>query len=144
MLFRSRLYLEKGGLLWVDDFWGEYAWDHWVRELRKALPADQFPIIDVPLTHPLFHTQFEIRKVTQIPSINFFFGGGTSERGAESAVPHVRGVADKAGRLVVVMTHNTDVGDSWEREGDDATYFANFGPDGYAFGINTFVYAMSH
>jgi hypothetical protein len=141
---RLRQYLEKGGFLWVDDFWGEYAWGHWVRELRKALPATDYPIVDLPLSHPLFHTQFEIRKLAQIPSINFFFGGGTSERGADSAVPHVRAVADRAGRLVVVMTHNTDFGDSWEREGDDATYFANFGPDGYAFGINTFIYGLTH
>ena len=141
---RLREYLLKGGFLWVDDFWGEYAWGHWVRELRKALPATDYPIVDLPLSHPLFHTQFEIRKLAQIPSINFFFGGGTSERGADSAVPHVRAVADRAGRLVVVMTHNTDFGDSWEREGDDATYFANFGPDGYAFGINTFIYGLTH
>ena len=141
---RLRLYLDKGGFLWVDDFWGEYAWDHWVRELRRALPASDYPIVDLPLSHPIFHTQFEVRKVTQIPSINFFFGGGTSERGADSAVPHVRALTDKAGRVLVVMTHNTDFGDSWEREGDDATYFANFGPDGYAFGINTFIYGLTH
>jgi hypothetical protein len=70
-----RLYLEKGGFLWADDFWGEYAWSWWVGQLRKALPAAEFPIFDLPLDHPMFHTQFEVKKVPQIPSINFFFGG---------------------------------------------------------------------
>jgi hypothetical protein len=46
--------------------------------------------------------------------------------------------------MIVLMTHNTDYGDSWEREGDDATYFLNFGPDGYAFGINAVLYALTH
>jgi len=139
-----RLYLEKGGFLWVDDFWGSYAWDHWVGQIRKVLPASEFPIFDLPPDHPLFKTQFEVTKVPQIPSIGFFFGGGTSERGAESAVPHARGIADRAGRLMVLMTLNTDLGDSWEREGDDPTYFLNFGPNGYAFGINAVLYSLTH
>jgi Domain of unknown function (DUF4159) len=142
---KLRLYLEKGGFLWADDFWGEYAWNWWVGQLRKALPASEFPIFDLPLDHPLLHTQFEVKKIAQIPSINFFFGSRrTSERGADSATPHARGIADKKGRMIVLMTHNTDFGDSWEREGDDATYFVNFGPDGYAFGIDAVLYALTH
>jgi hypothetical protein len=140
-----RLYLEKGGFLWADDFWGEYAWNWWVGQLRKALPASEFPIFDLAPDHPLLHTQFEVKKIPQIPSINFFFGTHqTSERGADSAVPHARAIADKNGRVMVLMTHNTDFGDAFEREGDDATYFLNFGPDGYAFGINAVLYALTH
>jgi hypothetical protein len=142
---KLRLYLDKGGFLWADDFWGEYAWGWWVGQIRKALPAAEFPIFDVPLDHPLFHTQFEVTKIPQIPSINFFFGTHqTSERGADSATPHVRAIADKKGRIIVLMTHNTDFGDAFEREGDDATYFLNFGPPGYAFGIDALLYAMTH
>src|SRR5688500_6592304 len=40
---RLRLYLEKGGFLWVDDFWGTAAWEHWSREMAKALPPDEYP-----------------------------------------------------------------------------------------------------
>ena len=56
----------------------------------------------------------------QIPSINFWGGPGgpTSERGAESAVPHARAILDEHKRVMVFITHNTDVGDSFEREGD--------------------------
>jgi len=138
-----RAYVEKGGFLWADDFWGEYAWAHWVAQLRKALPEGEFPIFELPLDHPLYRAQFEVAGVPQIPALGLGFGR-TSERGAESAVPHARGIADDQGRLLVLMTHNTDIGDSWEREGDDPQYFLAFGPKGYAFGINAILYALTH
>jgi len=141
-----RLYLEKGGFMWVNDFWGSYAWDHWVAQIRKALPANEFPIIDLPLDHPMFHTQFEVTAVPQIPNIGFFLGTGgqTSERGADSAVPHARAINDSHGRMMVLMTHNTDFGDSFEREGDSPEYFLAVGPKGYAFGINAILYSLTH
>jgi hypothetical protein len=141
-----RTYLEKGGFLWADDFWGEYAWQVFEREIRKALPANEFPLTDVPLTDPLFHTVYNVKYIPQIPSINFWFGSGlqTSERGADSAQPHVRAIRDSTGRILVVITHNTDFGDAFEREGDDRRYFDRFAAEGYAFGINVIVYAMTH
>jgi Domain of unknown function (DUF4159) len=113
-----RLYLEKGGFLWADDFWGSYAWDWWVAQLRKVLPADEYSIIDLPPEHPLFHGFFDITHTPQIPSIGFWAGsggGGTSERGADSATVHTRAVLDSRDRILVLMTHNTDLGDSFER-----------------------------
>ena len=79
-----RTYLLKGGFLWADDFWGEYAWEHWVNEMRKALPQGEYPIVDVPLEHPIFHALYDVHEIPQIPSINFWGGpgGSTSERGA--------------------------------------------------------------
>jgi hypothetical protein len=141
---KLRLYLEKGGFLWADDFWGEYAWNVWVSQIRKALPATEYPIADLPPEHPMFHTQFEVKKVAQIPSINFYFSGGTSERGADSAVPHARAISDSHGRMIVLMTHNTDFGDGFERETDNHEYFLTFAPEGYAFGVNALVYGMTH
>ena len=37
---------------------------------------------------------------------------------------------------MVVMTHNTDISDTWEREGENREYFDRFSPDGYAVGVN--------
>ncbi len=143
---KLREYLLKGGMLWTDDFWGTYQWQHWIGQLRKVLPAGEYPIFDLSLDHMLFRTQFEVTEIPQIPNIGFFIrsGGGTSEQGADSAVPTLRAIADSAGRLMVLMTHNTDIQDSWEREGDDASYFYAFSPRGYAFGINVFLYALTH
>jgi hypothetical protein len=139
-------YLLKGGFLWVDDFWGEYAFAHWAGQIAKALPPAGFPIIDVPLEHVLFHTLYDVRRIPQIPSINFWGRSGqTSERGRDSAVPHVRAILDeKDGHIMVLMTHNTDFGDAFEREGDDRAYFLQFAPEGYAFAVNALVYSMTH
>ena len=139
-----RQYLEKGGFMWADDFWGEYAWQHWERELRKVLPASEYPIIDVPMNHSIFHSLFDAKRFPQIPSIGFVYSGTTSERGQDSAVPHARAVVDQKGRIMVFISHNTDFGDSYEREADDPTYFYNFSVEGYSIGINILLYAMTH
>jgi hypothetical protein len=142
-----REYLVKGGFLWADDFWGEYAWDFWERQIRKALPSGPYRIVDLdPASHPLFHALMAVPQVPQIPSINFWGGvrGRTSERGRDSAVPHARVINDDHGRIMVLMTHNTDIGDSFEREGDSRRYFLEFSVQGYAFGVNALLYAMTH
>ena len=144
---RLRLYLLKGGFMWVDDFWGDEAWKQWASELGKAMPPGDFPIEDIPMTDPILHSMFEVKQVPQVTSIRFWRaadGKNTSERGEESDVAHFRGIRDSHGRLMVVMTHNTDVADSWEREGEDPAFFYQFSPDGYALGINVLLYALTH
>ncbi|OFW16921.1 MAG: hypothetical protein A3F69_05390 [Acidobacteria bacterium RIFCSPLOWO2_12_FULL_66_10] len=141
-----RTYLDKGGFLWADDFWGDYAWAHWENEMRKVVPSGSYPILDLPLDHPLFHVLYDIRSVSQIPSINFWYGTGgrTSERGIDSPEPHVRALTDASGHVMAVMTHNTDFGDAFEREGDSRAYFETFAGPGYAMGINVLIYALTH
>jgi len=143
---RLREYLLKGGFVYVDDFWGDYAWDQWVEEIGKVLPPREYPIIDLTPDHPLFRMMFTVPKLPQIPAISHWrrSGGGTSERGEESAIPDIRGISDGNGRLMVVMTHDTDISDSWEREGEDPRFFYQFSPEGYAVGINIVMYAMTH
>ena len=140
-------YVLKGGFLWADDFWGQWAWEAWTEQITKAFPSAQYPIRDLPNDHPLFRSIFDIGGgVPQIASIGHWWGsgGGTSERGQDSAVPHARAIIDPAGRLMVLMTHNTDIGDSWEEEASNPQYFYEFSTKGYAFGINAIVYAMTH
>jgi hypothetical protein len=144
---RLRLYLLKGGFLWVDDFWGTAAWQQWSREIARVLPPSEYPIEDVPLDDPIFSTQFVVTKVPQITNIQFWRGvrgQTTSERGPDSRDAHFRAIRDTQGRIMVAMTHNTDVADSWEREGEDAAFFLQFSPNGYALGINVLLYAMTH
>ena len=84
-----RAYLEKGGFLWADDFWGPYAWDNWVDNISKVLPPAQYPIRDLEPSHPIYRTLFEFTELPQIPSISFWrrYGGQTSERFELSAEP---------------------------------------------------------
>lgn len=139
-----RTYLLKGGFLWVDDFWGEAAWRQWSSVMAKVLPG--VTIEDIPLSDPIFTSQFEVKTIIQVPRYPFWVasGGQTSERGAETRVPHFRGMRDDHGRIMVVMTHNTDIADSWEREGEQPEYFIKFSVDGYALGVNVLLYAQSH
>ncbi len=139
-----RDYLLKGGFLWVDDFWGSAAWAQWSSQISRALP--EYPIVDIPPEHPLRHAMFEIKKIPQVTNINFWrrSGGYTQERGSDSPSADLRMIADERDRIMVVMTHNTDIGDSWEREGEDHEFFLQFSPDGYALGVNVLLYAMTH
>ncbi len=145
-----RAYLLRGGFLLVDDFWGDAAWDNWVYEFSNVLPPDEYPIVDIPLEHPLFHIVFEIKEVPQVPSVNHYWQwlqtGDTYEgQPTTDPRPHCRGVFDKKGRLMVVMMHNTDLGDGWEREGENEGYFRDFSVKrAYPMGINIVVYAMTH
>ena len=141
-----REYCIKGGFMWSDDFWGSRAWAIWEREIGRVLPPERFPIVDIPITHAMFQTIYNVTRIPQVPAISRWRsnGGSTSERGLDSAVVNTRGIFDDKGRLMVLMTHNTDISDTWEREGEDVEYFYRFSPEGYAVAINVMVYAMTH
>jgi Domain of unknown function (DUF4159) len=141
-----RNYLLKGGFLYVDDFWGTLAWEQWSYEIARVLPPHKYPIVDIPHDHAILHTLYDVKDVPQVPSINRWYqmDGGTSERGADSPYVNFRGIQDDHGRLMVVMSHNTDISDTWEREGENKEYFDRFSPDGYAVGVNIALYAFTH
>jgi len=141
---RLRHYLLKGGFLWVDDFWGTRAWDQWASQIGRVLP--EFPIVEATASDPIRRALFTITDVKQVPSIFSWGGPGSDprERGSDSPHADFRAIADEHGRIMVAMTHNTDIGDSMEREGDDPQYFAAFSPDGYAMATNIVLYALTH
>jgi hypothetical protein len=142
-----REFFQKGGFAWVDDFWGSFAWDNWSRQIGRVLPPGEFPIFDIPATHAIMHTLYDVKEIPQVCSIQFWNPGyplETSERGPDSAEVHFRGIQDSHGRLMVLMSHNTDIADTWEREGENQQYFDLFSPRGYAIGVNVLLYAMTH
>jgi hypothetical protein len=138
-----RAYLLKGGFLWVDDFWGDESWQQWSDEMHRVVP--EFRIVDVPADDPIRRMLFTVGDVEQVASIFFWRGTGqTSERGPESPHADFREIADSKGRIMVVMTHNTDIGDSMEREAEDPEFFAQFSPKGYGLATNIVLYALTH
>jgi hypothetical protein len=100
----------------------------------------------VPTTDPIFQSQFVVKAMPQIPNIQYWRGSGgdTSERGADSAVAVFRAIRDDHGRIMIAMTHNTDIADAFEREGEDPEFFMRFSPNGYALGINVLLHALTH
>jgi hypothetical protein len=140
-----RNYLVKGGFLWADDFWGPWAWADFAAEIGKVLPPAQYPIREIAADHPILKTMFTVARIPQVPSWQYWSGSGdTSEMGSYSANAHMAAISDEHGRVMVLMTHNTDISDSWEREGQNPEYFLSFSPEGYAVGLNVALYTMIH
>jgi hypothetical protein len=141
-----RDYLLGGGFLMVDDFWGEAEWQNCSTEIKRALP-DREPV-ELAIDHPIFHCFYDIREKPQVPNVQVGaqskFTGITWER-ADAKEPHYRGLFDDKGRLMAVLCHNTDLGDGWERAGEDPYYFKEFSlKKAYPMGINIVVYALTH
>ena len=145
-VLKLREYLEKGGFLFVSDYWGTLAGEQWDEEIGRVLPRQQYPIVELPAGHPIWQMLYVVKDVRQMASIQFWrrSGGGISERGEDSDLVEVRGIADRHGRLMVVMVHNSDIPDGWEREAEDPQYFYKFSPDAYAVGMNVVLYALPH
>ena len=145
---RLRAYLLKGGFLLVSDYHGTWGRDQFDQEIGKILPPGQFPIVDLtPPDHPMWRMMFPVTRLPQMASIATWrrTGGDTVERwNVDGAAPDARGVADAHGRLMVMMVHNTDLPDPWEREGEDPDYFFRFSPEAYAVGVDILLYAMTH
>jgi hypothetical protein len=140
-----REYLLKGGFLWADDFWGTEAWEWWASVINEVLPPADSPIVQLTPAHPMYRAQFIVKDTPQISNIGHWstYHDGM-ERGDDSPRADPRAIFDKRGNMMVLMTHNTDFGDAYEREGDDPAYFLANSVAGYAFGINALVYAMTH
>jgi hypothetical protein len=146
---RLREYLLKGGFLFASDYHGTRARQQFADQIGRILPGGEFPIVDLtpPNDHPLWNVMLPVVKIVQLASIQTWrrTGGSTIERwNDDGAPPAVYGIADSKDRLMVLMIHNSDVPDAWEREAEDPTYFYNFSPDSYAVGIDVLLYSMTH
>ena len=136
-------YLLNGGFLMFDDFWANREWQNFGTEMKRLFPKR--PIEDLNLEDPIFRAVFELKEKPQVPGLPHFEMGRTHERGIEGEEVHYRGVYDDKRRLMIVICHNTDLGDGWEREGDNADYFRQYSEKkAYPMGINIIVYAMTH
>jgi len=144
-------YLANGGFVWVDDFWGDAEWQQFADVMRQVLPGREWRVLTAE--HPIFHTVFDLNDgMPQIPALPFASpGGSTAESpGAHKFPagsldePQMRAWLDDDGRIMVLATHNTDVGDGWEREAYGEWYFETFSTKSYMVGVNVVVYAMTH
>ena len=156
-----RRYLLNGGFLMVDDFWGQKQWDNFEYEIKRALPEREF--VELPMEHPIFHCVFDLKvpknklqtpvsllgQFSLHPESDVF--GVTWEFDHDDYTPegakdmHVRAMLDDHGRIMVIATHNCDMGDGWEREGEDDGFFHEFSEKrAFPLGINIIFYAMTH
>ena len=134
-----RGYLDAGGFLIVDDFWGN-EWMAWEYNIRRVYPDR--PIVDIGLDHPLYSAYYDIEEIKQVPARGRGIYGRPTEE-CYGCYPAVRGIYDDDGRLMVVINWNTDLGDAWEWA-EDPSYPLEYSTYAYEMGANMIVYAMSH
>ena len=135
-----RAYLDAGGFLMIDDFWGTRQWANFEYQIRQVLPDRA--IEEVPMDHPIFHSFYTIDEVLQVPNItNGRWGPPYYERDGYEA--RVLGIYDDFGDLMVVINWNTDLGDAWEWS-ESPDYPFDRSSFAYQMAINTIVYAMTH
>lgn len=145
-----RRYLLNGGFLMVDDFWGTEEWEWFYHEgFKKIFPEDKHEPRELDLEHPIFHCVFDLKEKPQVPSIHTALRGRAfgimHEAQPGSETPHYKGVFDDKGRMMMIICHNTDLGDGWEREGENEWYFKEFAEKkSFPMGINIVFYAMTH
>ena len=146
-----RSYLLNGGFLMVDDFWGQDQLDNFLGEMKRVFPDRD--ATEIPLEHPIFHCVYDLKERPQIPACgrahpNYRDSSGrliTWEGGRDTEDVHYLGLYDDNGRMMSIICHNTDLGDGWEREGEDEWYFKEFSEKkAYPLGINIVFYAMTH
>jgi hypothetical protein len=134
---KLRDYLQHGGFLVCDDFWGTLEWSNFERNMHMIFPDR--PIVEIEDADSAFHTVFDLTK-SPIPGEWSLRGRPYRNDGVD---PHWRGIYDDQGRLMIAIWFNIDAGDSWEWA-DYPEYPENYSALGIRMGINFIVYSMTH
>lgn len=121
-----RSHLEGGGFLHADD---NYGMDEAFRREMALLFPDS-PLVELPPEHPVFRAFYEFPE--GLPKIH--------EHDGEP--PQAFGVFHR-GRLVVLYTYETDLGNGWE-DADVHGNPAEVREEALRMGVNVFVHALSH
>ncbi len=132
-------YFLRGGFFMCDDFWGQAQWENFLESMQRALPGR--PVVDIPDDDPVMRVVYDLHDRYQVPGARYMSTGVTWK--CEGCPARWRGIYDDQGRLVVAMSFNSDLGDSWEWA-DDARYDEKFSALSIRIGINYIIYAMTH
>jgi Domain of unknown function (DUF4159) len=132
-----REYLLRGGFFMADDFHGTVEWSVFKKSMELVFPDR--PIVDIADNDPIFHTVYDLNDRYQVPGAEHLDRGYKSDGyGA-----HWRGIYDDKGRVMIAISFNSDIGDSWEWA-DSPEYPEKFSALGMRLGVNYIVYAMTH
>ncbi len=147
-----RRYLENGGFLMVDDFWGDREWEGFIHEFDQVFPNRDVAgeLVELTIDHPIFHCVFDLQELPQVPSLGDAVRGREQgitwewdKRGARDVA--YRALFDAEGRMMCIICFNTDLGDGWEREGENEWYFREFSEKkSYPMGVNIVFWALTH
>ncbi|MBV8843935.1 MAG: DUF4159 domain-containing protein [Bryobacterales bacterium] len=136
---KLRDYLLRGGFLYLDDFWGTQEWERFDESMKAVFPDRA--IVEIEDPDAIFHTVYDLNDRYQVPGEWALRSGGTYRN--DGSVPHWRGIYDDHNRLMVAMTFNNDVGDSWEWA-DEPNYPEKYSELGIRLGVNYVMYSLTH
>jgi hypothetical protein len=135
---KLRDYLDRGGFLMVDDFWGSYEWQVFIRSLSRIFPERQ--PMDVDNADALFHTIYDLNDRYRVTGAWGRFGRPYQDDGD---TPYWRAVYGDKNRVIIAIVANSDLGDSWEYA-DDPSYPERWSGLGIRIAVNYVTYAMTH
>jgi hypothetical protein len=138
---RLREYMMRGGFIHFDDFWGLGERSNVEFELTRLFPDRE--IRQLEMKNEIFHTFFDVDSVVQIPNVSNGCNGGPTWERSDDKEPRIYGVSNDDGRLMTVITYNSDLGDAWEWM-DRPCYPEPYSSQAYRMGINFIIYSMSH
>jgi hypothetical protein len=136
---KLREYLLRGGFFMGDDFWGSAQWQVFEESMKRVLPDRT--AVDLDDSSPIFHAVYDLDNRYQVPGARYLSTGVTEK--CENCPAYWRGIYDDKGRVVVALTMDSDLGDSWEWA-DDPRYEERFSALGIRIGVNYIIYAMTH
>jgi Domain of unknown function (DUF4159) len=136
---KLRDYLLRGGFLMLDDFWGTEEWERFYESMQMVFPDRQ--IVEMDDVDPIFHTVYDLNDRYQVPGEWALRRGSTYRK--DGAVAHWRGIYDDHKRVMVAMSFNSDIGDSWEWA-DDPRYPEKYSALGMRIGVNYVIYSLTH
>lgn len=134
---KLRDYLLRGGFFMADDFHGSEEQEYFEQTMKMVFPDRS--IVDIPDNDPIFHTVFDLDDRYQVPGMEHLRTGYKND----GRVPRWEGIYDDKGRIMVAISLNSDIGDSWEWS-DTPRYPLKYSDLGMKLGVNYVVYAMTH
>ena len=138
---KLREYLLRGGFLMLDDFWGTEEWDRFEESMKTRVSGPRRSSRStIPIA--IFHTVYDLDDRYQVPG-QWALRARHDVPERMATMAHWQGIYDDTGRLMVAMTFNSDVGDSWEWA-DDPGYPEKYSALGIRIGVNYVVYSMTH
>ena len=136
---KLREFLLRGGFLMLDDFWGTEEWNRFDESMHRVFPDR--PIVEIDDHDAIFHTIYDLDDRYQIPG-EWALARGTTYRN-DGQFAHWKGIYDDHNRVMVAISFNSDIGDSWEWA-DDPRYPEKYSALGIRIGVNYVVYSMTH
>lgn len=138
---KIRDYLLRGGFLVCDSFFGTEEWASFMEGMQRVFP--ERPVLEIPDDDTIFHGVYNLNERYQVGNFRSMMRDSSKPYRGDGSVAYWRAIRDDKDRILVAMTFNSDLGDSWQLA-DDPRYPEKFSALGLRVGVNYVVYALTH